>query len=517
MLPALPRLPSVEKMIDKKFYFILHAPRQSGKTTYLLSLVDQINKSKKYYALYCSLESIQDTTETDIAMNLIVAEINTSLHMSGINNLSKLAFPDDSLPQSMYSIKIRKMLNYLCSNLDKELVVLFDEIDCLYPQPLIQFLRQIRQGFTERFRSIASKFPRSLALIGLRNIRDYLTTYHPETAGMHLASPYNIVTERMTLANFTQDEIGRLYRQHTESTGQVFDDGAIGRSWYWTEGQPWLVNALAYEIVERQIKGNYSVIISGTDVDQAAKDLIVRNDAHFDSLRARLNEPRVKKVLEPIIISAENMPFGLLDDDISYVFDLGFLKKDVENDLNYLPANPIYKEVIARALSSDIQQSMPTSLANKWMDGTTMDMSGLLRAFQIYWEETAELLKDKTRKEANDNAFKTNENLVILVLYAFLQRVLNGGAEITREYALGRLRVDICVTYKDRRYPLEVKIKGHKSEKDNVEQLLGYMDRCGSSTGWLLVCDKDLNKTWKDKLTWETNIKNSQTIHIIGC
>ncbi|MDR1052111.1 MAG: ATP-binding protein, partial [Deltaproteobacteria bacterium] len=41
MLPVLPRLPDVSEMIEAKEYFILHAPRQSGKTTYLRFLTDK--------------------------------------------------------------------------------------------------------------------------------------------------------------------------------------------------------------------------------------------------------------------------------------------------------------------------------------------------------------------------------------------------------------------------------------------------------------------------------------------
>ncbi|MDR1080453.1 MAG: hypothetical protein LBQ79_05735, partial [Deltaproteobacteria bacterium] len=33
MIPALPRLPDVSDLIEKKRYFVIHAPRQSGKTT----------------------------------------------------------------------------------------------------------------------------------------------------------------------------------------------------------------------------------------------------------------------------------------------------------------------------------------------------------------------------------------------------------------------------------------------------------------------------------------------------
>jgi predicted AAA+ superfamily ATPase len=48
MLPVLPRIPDVGDMIDGKFYFILHAPRQSGKTTFLQTLTEEINIVGRY-------------------------------------------------------------------------------------------------------------------------------------------------------------------------------------------------------------------------------------------------------------------------------------------------------------------------------------------------------------------------------------------------------------------------------------------------------------------------------------
>ncbi|MDR1166511.1 MAG: ATP-binding protein, partial [Deltaproteobacteria bacterium] len=104
-----------------------------------------------------------------------------------------------------------------------------------------------------------------------------------------------------------------------------------------------------------------------------------------------------------------------------------------------------------------------------------------------------------------------------LVLYAFLQRVLNGGADIQREYALGRTRVDIRVTYKGRRYPIELKIKGVKTRAASVKQLSGYMDRLGASDGWLVVFDKDFAKPWGEKLSWDTVSHEGGTIRVVGC
>lgn len=112
----------------------------------------------------------------------------------------------------------------------------------------------------------------------------------------------------------------------------------------------------------------------------------------------------------------------------------------------------------------------------------------------------------------------TNEALAHLVLYAFLQRVLNGGADfIQREYALGRTRADICVGYQGRRYPLELKIKGIKSRVESLTQLSGYMDKCGATEGWLVVFDNNFEKPWNERLSWETIDHEGKRIHVVGC
>jgi hypothetical protein len=360
------------------------------------------------------------------------------------------------------------------------------------------------------------------------------------------------VAERMTLANFTQDQIGELYGQHTEATGQVFHDEAIERAWYWTEGQPWLVNALARQTVEVILKKDYSVNVTAQYINDAAQSLILRNDTHFDSLKERLNEPKVRRVIEAVIIGASKFPKGISDDDVKYTLDLGLLTKVPNNIKYYKAANPIYQEVIVRVLSTDIQDTIeddiPDSYGSKWMDGKKLDMTGLLKNFQIYWSENSEMyIKNNMIEsqittsiylalEKNDLLNKgkmaediiqvirgnltglTNEALTHLVLYAFLQRVLNGGADfIQREYALGTLRADKCVSYKGIRYPLELKIKGHERKEESIEHLKSYMNKCLATEGWLVVFDKDFKKPWDQKISWNTIQDNDKSIHVVSC
>ncbi|MDR1297557.1 MAG: hypothetical protein LBO05_09345, partial [Deltaproteobacteria bacterium] len=490
MLPVLPRLPVVSKMIEANKYFILHAPRQSGKTTCLQFLTEKINRDNNYYAFKCSLASLRNVTDEDKGMNIVVAQINRAMEKSTVKAIKEKANAYNSLPAMAETCtKVQKILNQLCVDLDKNLVVFFDEADCLVGPSLICFLTQIRDGFIERYESIDSKFPQSLALVGMSNIRDYLTSNHPETEGYHQASPFNIVSERLTLANFTMEEIGNLYRQHTVATGQVFEDSAVERAWHWTEGQPWLVNALAHDVVSRQFGGDYSKVISDINIDQAAKTMILRNDTHLDSLLERLKEPRIRRVMEAVVAGIDSFPSEISDDDAKYTLDLGLLKKNLNRN-DYQPANPIYQEVIVRALSSGLQDSFPAEYvkqASEFMNDNNLNMTGLLKIFQAYWRENSEIQTKNYEKDSlltnsiNQALQKYNitlnnidihkklvydiqkslislstEALIHLVLHAFLQRVLNGGADfIQREYALGRLRADICVSYKKKRYPVE--------------------------------------------------------------
>ncbi|MDR1164774.1 MAG: hypothetical protein LBO66_02700 [Deltaproteobacteria bacterium] len=238
-------------------------------------------------------------------------------------------------------------------------------------------------------------------------------------------------------------------------------------------------------------------------------------------------------------------------DDVEYVIDLGLLKGNQSVFASLRASNPLYGELIVRALTARLKDNVPDKLANKWMDGTRLDMDGLLRAFQFYWRVNAGInekaitkagvLESQARERIErvlsipDFAQKYNvreeiaevitENLTGFatediphnVLNAFLQRVVNGGASIQRELAVGGKRADIRVIYKDVPYLLELKIKGAMSVAKSVERLFGYMDACGAPIGWLVVFDMDFKKLWSEKQFWETKTYKGKTVHVVGC
>jgi type II secretory pathway predicted ATPase ExeA len=298
-------------------YFVIHAARQSGKTTYIRDLTQRLNVGGQYYALYCSLERIQEITEPEKGIPEIVNTVQSALRFSNIPHRDEFA---GEANYSNFTGVLNTELTLFCMLLDKPLVILFDEADCLSEGTLISFLRQLRDGYNSR---PYQAFPHSVALVGMRNIRDYKAKVRPESPTLGSASPFNIVTKTYTLQNFTRDEIARLYQQHTDETGQIFEEDAIALVWEQTQGQPWLVNAVASEVIVEILQSDYTKPVTAELVNEAIQNIILRRDAHIDSLLERLKEDRVRKVIEPIIMG--EIFVGRLSDDFLYVRDLGLI------------------------------------------------------------------------------------------------------------------------------------------------------------------------------------------------
>jgi hypothetical protein len=501
MIEAATRLHGVEQLIDMEQYFVIHAARQSGKTTYLNDLAERLNTSGKYYALYCSLEAAQGITDPKDAIPQIVSKLSDILSLSDIPQKNEFA---KDANYSSYMNVLNMSLTRFCMLLDKPLIILFDEADCLSGGALITFLRQLRDGYVNRIRY---PFVHSIALVGMRNIRDYKAQVRPDSQSLGSASPFNIIAESLTLKNFTKEEIGQFYQQHTDETGQVFEEDAIELVWQQTQGQPWLVNAVAREVIVKILQSDYTQPVTAEQVTKAIHTIILRRDTHIDSLLERLKEERVRKVIEPIIMGED--VFDRMSDDFQYVVDLGLIAK-IGGQL--VPANPIYAEVIARTLTYSMQQSLledkNTWPAPHYMKGGRIDMDFLLRDFQQFWRENSDIWTTK---------FDYEEAAPHLILMAFLQRVINGGGQLIREMAAGTGRLDICLVYEGQKYPIELKLwRGEKSLENGVEQTLRYMDVYGSTEGWLALFDRTPQTPWDEKIYMERRTVNEKTVTVVG-
>jgi len=499
MIPSENRIKGLRELIDQKQYFVIHAARQSGKTTLLKELTNKLNAEGKYYALYCSLESVQDIIEPEKGIPAIIYSVRTAIEYHP--NLPVRQFAQE---QNMdeFNVVLRKSLTDFCLKLDKPLIILFDEADCLSNGTLIAFLRQLRDGYVNRD---MIPFVHSIGLIGMRNIRDYKSKIREERETLGSASPFNIVTEALTLMNFSKEEVEDLCSQHTQETGQIFTVDVIDSIYYYTQGQPWLVNAVAREITVKILESDHAKAVCPEHVEKAVESIIKRRDTHIDSLLMRLQEERVIRIIEPVL-TGEEKQFAPLDDDLQFVRDLGLVKTE---DGRITPSCPLYEEVMVRYLGMADRMDHQKYHLSVYAEKGKLDMKKLLTDFQNFWRENSEIWQER---------FQYKEAAPHLILMAFLQRILNTGGRIDREMATGRGRIDLCIHYENQRYPVEIKIRRDKNTlEEGKKQLSGYMDKLGCDEGWLVIFDRRKKTPWKTKLFWKTAKYEHRSVHAVGC
>jgi hypothetical protein len=292
------------------------------------------------------------------------------------------------------------------------------------------------------------------------------------------------------MRDFTAEEVAALYEQHTAETGQLFTDAVKAGAFEMTRGQPWLVNALARQLVEEEVPDPATTV----EVDHlvaAREALIQRRDTHVDSLVDRLREDRVRRVLEPIL--AGEYPFDeVLDDDIQFVKDLGLVARGDSGTLEI--ANPIYREVIPRALTVALEEYLPVTRSAYVAADGSLEFDKLLDGFVAFWRQHAEhFLRRQPYSEAAAQ----------LIFMAFLQKIVNGGATvglstIDREYAVGSGRIDLHVRWPlpdggCQRFAIELKVwRDGKDDPlpEGLDQLSRYLERLELSSGTLVIFDQ---------------------------
>ncbi len=465
-LPTERRLPGVRALVDQRAYFVLHAPRQAGKTTALLSLARALTAEGRYAAVLLSVEVGAPFAEAAEAIPAMVR----SLRQQAEHWLPGELWPPDTTTDAP-GAAIQGLLGAWAAACPRPLVVFIDEVDALQGKPLLSILRQVRAGYPSR----PGGFPHSVALCGMRDVRDY----RADDGRLGTASPFNIKVESFTLANFSRDDVAELYGQHTAETGQSFTPEATALAFHLSDGQPWLVNALARQCVEVIVPGGQQAV-EVTHVRAAAERLVQRMDTHLDSLAERLREPRVRAIVAPILLGTAfpNTP----PDDLDYAVDLGIVKRGAGGGL--VLANPIYAQVIPRVLATPVRMSLDGIRPHWLTPAGELDPARLLSSFTAFWRQHGRMLMGSAPYA---------EVAAQLVMMAWLDRVANGEGWIDREYAVLRGRIDLCLHYRGQRFAFELKAwrpgQGDPAP-DGVEQLDGYLDGLGLPTGWLVVFDQ---------------------------
>jgi hypothetical protein len=497
MLPPERRLGEVMELIDERKFFTLTAGRQTGKTTSLQWIEAHLNATGAWRALWVDIQTAREQPDPLKAFRSVLGQID---------EMCAYVHPDVVRPDMQELLvdptrAVGGYLSFLAKQTQTPWCILFDEADGLVGEAMVSFLTQIRNGYIKRR---TSPFPACVVLVGQRKVRDYVLREEDRRALAWLGttSPFNITAEALTIGSFTEAEVGELLQQHTQKTGQVFLPDAIARIYELGQGHPWLTSAMADQIVRRDVRDR-SIAITAEHVDAAKETIILERRSHIDSLIDKLREDRVRKILDPMLAGEFTGP-DVLDDDLAYVVGLGLVRK-IQGQ--FMIANPIYREIVPRTLTY-LQQGQIQPRASYLRNDGSLDMPKLMREWQVFWRKDGHLAAE---------GFHYRESGPHLMLMAFLQRIINGGGRIEREYGLGRGALDLLVIWKNTRHVIEIKLRRDtETENDALDQIAGYLDHLGLSEGWLVMFDLRKELTWQEKLFTREIEHNGKLIRMIG-
>ena len=500
MLDPLARLDvdEVLRLIDDKRYFVLHAPRQTGKTTSLIALMKRLNQEGRYRALYANIEAAQALRgDVERGLEVICQDIADACRVH-LGDARLKAWLENAGHAVGPGGRLQQLLRHW-SELDPAhpTVLLLDEVDALVGDTLISLLRQIRAGYADR----PAAFPQSLVLCGVRDVRDYRI----HTASQEIitgGSAFNIKAESLRLGNLSREECVALWMQHQSETGQTFNPAIWPELWEDTRGQPWLVNALGYECtIKDRAARDRSVPITLERYKAARERLIQSRATHLDQLTDKLREPRVHRLITAFL-EGDSTLTSVPTDDQQYVEDLGLIRTRPEVAIS----NRIYREVIPRELTWTTQTHITHDQAWYLTPDRRLNMPKLLEAFQQFFRE---------HSDAWIEGFSYREAGPQLLMQAFLQRIVNGGGRISREYGLGWKRTDLFIEWPldeaqgfngpMQRIVIELKLvkkAPEAQERQGLEQTAGYARQVGADEAHLVLFDRRPEVPW-DARIWQ--------------
>ena len=342
-IPPLERLdlPYVLELIERAQYFVLYAPHQTGKTSALIALRDELISTGRYRVAYINVEPAQIVSDNvRTGMRTLLSTLSAEAEDT-MNDLFVRDNWEGYLESAGEFAALGEILGHWSEVDTRPLILMIDEMDALSGDLLNSVLRQLRAGYVYR----PEGFPQSVILCGVRDVRDYRNRSSRDDQIITGGSVFNIKADSLRLGDFDESQTRALLLQHTEETGQRWSEDALKEVWDSTQGQPWLVNTLAGEVcdsvADRRVEIEHDDIIGSREV------LIRRRATHLDDLADKLREGPVKRVIEPIL-SGEIDALPFRGDDLQYVYELGLISERPPIQI----ANPIYREIIPRELTN---------------------------------------------------------------------------------------------------------------------------------------------------------------------
>jgi len=322
---------------------------------------------------------------------------------------------------------------------------------------------------------------------------------NPQSSGK-LNSPWNIAADFTVDMSFNATEIATMLADYSQDRKIEMDIPVISEQiYYFTSGYPYLVSKLCKIIDERILPDRTTQNWTIEDVERSFKMITAENytTTLFDDLTKNLeNNPKLYELVFNVIIKGERYTFNINET----VMNLGFIYGIISDKTTSCTIhNRIFEQRIYNYM---LAKHLRTSTSDQYFSSTYYTLDGL--NLKAVLERFQQLMKENYSKK--DGKFIEREGRLLFL--SFLKPIINGKGFDFKEPVTGdERRMDVVVTYNNKRYVIELKVwYGEEYHQKGLQQLSNYLDTYSLKHEFLLIYDfrkKKENRTenirFKDK------------------
>ena len=465
-------------LVERKRYFTIWAPRQTGKSTFFRLLSTRLNEIG-YKPVFFSVEGFNDYSINEVLLRLcrsLKIQLNIDV------NLTKFSDFED----------------FFGKNQQDKMVLIIDEIEALNPDLFSQFLHTIRNLYHSR----ESHVLKSVILVGVSNILGVIQDN---------ASPFN-VADNFDVPFFTQEEVTELLTMNETETGQVFEQNVKDKIFEITAGQPGLVNGFAYQLVEKN-KGQE--VIDYDDYLKVEKWFLSEAiDKNVENIKNKAKQYR--KFIEALLFTAKEIPFEIDKEEIKFLYANGLIQKSENDNIEFRV--PLYKKKLYKAFypyTNGEKDEISENLIIKqyyFPDGK-LNINFLIQKYKEY------ILKRSFRpfreKDQTGKFVSIKEAALIYSFETYIDAfVCASDGKMYREADAGLGKSDLVVNLHGKEYLFETKKYYNQLRFENgKKQLAYYCSRLGINEGIYLIFLKK-NIIYSEEIIEEEITINNVTIRI---
>jgi hypothetical protein len=484
---------AIMDLIKKGKYFIIHRPRQYGKTTMLFKLLYALNEDADYITFNTSFQGVGDDVFLDeqrfcpMFLELLEAETKEWQHPRLADFLSEAK-------QRVTNLKdLSKTITELVGLAGKKLVLFIDEVDkSSNNQLFVSFLAMLRDKYLRRELSSDATFY-AVVLAGVYDVKSLKIKIRSDDEKKY-NSPWNIAADFDVNMDLQPNEIKPMLDDYALENGVAMDTIKIAEHlFYYTSGYPFLVSKICKIIDEKMPEVRSRKAWAVEDVDHAVERLLQEHNTNFDTVVKNLeNYPELYHLTAQLILESQALSYDALDPMINLGVLHGIFTK---NGTSLAIHNRIYAEVIANYMTARAMRTQLPSSGYEYsgiymLPGGHLNVEKVLLRFQ-------NLLKEEYSQKDRDFLERQGR----LIFLAFLKPILNGHGYSFKEPQISEeKRLDIVITLNRHKYVVELKLwRGEQAHKKGLIQLVDYLNRQGLDTGYLVIFDHSAVKEWKQQ------------------